>query len=868
MSTPNRLKKPLPRQAGAEDPAMPSPESLGKPHFMLASVAALYLDSFVPGFSNAERHAAAHALLRHESHQDGTHYHTETPGGLHPSFIKFNEVLTSQDQKMITHEEFVEAALEDVFDALCMQDRLDGGISLLIRCPGSQATDSLAAEHIAVDVYVTPRELHKFPEQVGGDVSLFVQGFCEQMAKHHLQCFTERCRIEDIQPPHRYPAPQVNPTGSQALPAPLVLTGSRIQFSARPPLNLNCDFKIHSTKPKGSSNTPIHPPSSFVQHTTALASDSLTSNTKPRRRRPADAFSLPRNVQHSNSPMPVIVYGPPIISIGPNTDVVLDRFRMGDGMIPELRELMTTGPKLEAIVPKAMLTKTFQVLGITIAVNAPYGTCLFFETYKPVMLIRVEWQDMSSQTFYASSTRSRRIQPSPRCHPRVQLSKEARILLTASRREKSRCFKTALDDVWARIDESVKTIASSNGKTIHRVQHDLYMGQRLLRSKRSKLSAWNAFCWKKNQTADKENGLLGKAVLPDLVQENRTEYHELSADAKASLLKEYEEHKAMKTTGTRISTKSKVNNVTQTLKAVENELNSLRCRTGAETILYTTRSSTDLPLCGIAYATEGVQDFMESVMNIDNQDLVSKMEGFAMSGICEEATGDPDAKMQWAHYWRNIVQRYLVICEGWPDGIPFGNLSKVSNSFTNLEMLLRKWKSGDIYWRQMDNEEFEELHRERNEKLNSGEIIELHRRTCSDKGKKCTCTRSPDENDENPPPRLRKKCTCARSPDENDENLPPRRRKKTHKSLPFVDTDTDTDTDNNNSNVNGTTPAPLTSLPSSSSSGSTQLEPSASLTTNGNELPPPLSGTGFNISFDFDGAYAHSNQLFAGPSAL
>ncbi|KAG1801746.1 uncharacterized protein BJ212DRAFT_1487638 [Suillus subaureus] len=163
---------------------MPSPESLGKPHFTLASVAALYSDTLTPGFSNAEHHAAARALLRHESHQDGTHYHTETPGGLHPSFIKFNKILMLQDQKMIMHEEFVEAALEDVFDVLCMQDRLDGGISLLIHCPGSQVTDSLTAEHIAVNVYVTPHELHKFPEQVGGDISLFVQGFCEQMAKH------------------------------------------------------------------------------------------------------------------------------------------------------------------------------------------------------------------------------------------------------------------------------------------------------------------------------------------------------------------------------------------------------------------------------------------------------------------------------------------------------------------------------------------------------------------------------------------------------------------------------------------------------------------------------------------------------------
>jgi hypothetical protein len=113
---------------------------------------------------------------------------------------------------------------------------------------------------------------------------------------------------------------------------------------------------------------------------------------------------------------------------------------------------------------------------------------------------------MSSQSFSAPSGGARRIQPLPRHRPRVHLSKEARALLNASRREKSRRFKAALNDAWHHIDESVKSIASSNHKSIRRVQQDLYMGQSLLRSKRLKSSAWNAFCWKKNLAIDKENG--------------------------------------------------------------------------------------------------------------------------------------------------------------------------------------------------------------------------------------------------------------------------------------------------------------------------------------------------------------------------
>ncbi|KAG2741522.1 hypothetical protein P692DRAFT_201684315, partial [Suillus brevipes Sb2] len=49
-------------------------------------------------------------------------------------------------------------------------------------------------------------------------------------------------------------------------------------------------------------------------------------------------------------------------------------------------------------------------------------------------------------------------------------------------------------------------------------------------------------------------------------------YHALSKDEQEDLLKEYAEWTSMKATGMRTSTKSKVNNITQTLKAVENEV--------------------------------------------------------------------------------------------------------------------------------------------------------------------------------------------------------------------------------------------------------------------------------------------------------
>jgi hypothetical protein len=112
----------------------------------------------------------------------------------------------------------------------------------------------------------------------------------------------------------------------------------------------------------------------------------------------------------------------------------------------------------------------------------------------------------------------------------------------------------------------------------------------------------------------------------------------------------FEDYKATKTQAFRISTKARINDVTQTLAAVENEvlscpqicadfrthfqqLNNLKSRAGVETMLFTTRGTTDLPLTGVAFTTEGVDHFLESAMKTDTQHFLGKMEGFAVQGV-------------------------------------------------------------------------------------------------------------------------------------------------------------------------------------------------------------------------------------------
>ncbi|KIK76926.1 hypothetical protein PAXRUDRAFT_96019, partial [Paxillus rubicundulus Ve08.2h10] len=114
-----------------------------------------------------------------------------------------------------------------------------------------------------------------------------------------------------------------------------------------------------------------------------------------------------------------------------------------------------------------------------------------------------------------------------------------------------------------------------------------------------------------------------------------------------------------------------------------------------------------------------------------------------------EITGEPKAKMQWAYYFQNITQCYMVIVEGWPDSIPFANLSSVTSSLPQLEMLQCKWEMGTTYWKKLTEGKYSELRQKCNEQLESSELMETSCHTHSDKGKKCS-HRSTEDLDDTP----------------------------------------------------------------------------------------------------------------------
>jgi len=107
---------------------------------------------------------------------------------------------------------------------------------------------------------------------------------------------------------------------------------------------------------------------------------------------------------------------------------------------------------------------------------------------------------------------AQRVQPKARRHIKVILSAEARAILKSNQRKKAERFREDLHDACRSLDKITKTLASKHHKSVRRVRNDLHLGAMKLRSRRGKINAWNAFCWKKrhsDRTASEldENGI-------------------------------------------------------------------------------------------------------------------------------------------------------------------------------------------------------------------------------------------------------------------------------------------------------------------------------------------------------------------------
>ncbi|KAG9313582.1 hypothetical protein JVU11DRAFT_5912 [Chiua virens] len=334
MSTPMKEKAANTAKAKVQ---MPGPSQDCQP-YAPGGVADLCSTLFRETFMVLQRLAASHALLQHGAHVDSTDNKPRTPGGLHPSYFGFQELKGGSTRLSLGHEDFKEVCMCDLFDTVVQQDRLDSGISLLLHCPGFTAQPNLGPENIIADVYVTLHVLDASQQQkMNENIAILIQGFCQEFALPHLHQFTKLCDIEGIgpipPPPH---APSIMLNSPPFLP-PAAIEGTCIRCSAQPYVTqavVNSSFsgakRVTSNVTKSSSaendrcNADRFSPDEVAKAILDATSDSESGKPES----PIVAKSTART--HA------------IISIGANTDAVLNRFGLSDQLIPHLRELVVS----------------------------------------------------------------------------------------------------------------------------------------------------------------------------------------------------------------------------------------------------------------------------------------------------------------------------------------------------------------------------------------------------------------------------------------------------------------------------------------------------------------------------------------------
>ncbi|KAH7904465.1 hypothetical protein BJ138DRAFT_1106801 [Hygrophoropsis aurantiaca] len=188
--------------------------------------------------------------------------------------------------------------------------------------------------------------------KVGEITAAIVQVFAQELAVEHTRHFTSRCSIEGVSALPTNLSLSAGPPHPPFLPAPENTMGCHIKCTTRPINALeHIMAEFHSSK--GSSH---------------VGPQSGTTSSRIRQRRPADAFQAGIFVKNSIALAPTVSSkfasdsthdrfpgGKPLISIGPHSDAIIDRFKMGDHTLPRLHELISTiqSSRWEAILRSA-----------------------------------------------------------------------------------------------------------------------------------------------------------------------------------------------------------------------------------------------------------------------------------------------------------------------------------------------------------------------------------------------------------------------------------------------------------------------------------------------------------------------------------
>ncbi|KAG6908714.1 hypothetical protein DXG01_003559 [Tephrocybe rancida] len=285
-----------------------------------SGIAAASLNNLKKSVPSAVRQTAARAILRHGIHLTD-HTEARRTNGLSSLYIHLHGRGDINGVELREQRQVIADLQDDVLDAITALDRADGGISTLLRSPGFQPSINMGAENVTVDLIVSPRELLEAEKELSKALALITQSFAQDIVIPHMFRFNQRCIIEGVIAPPAPPEGQsLKLKGNSHLPAAVPENGINVRCQCRPggARELLQDMAIADM----STRTPSNLPTVAVQDR-----HHLHANVTLRARKGHDSDIIDDGFSGA------------LISIGPRTDAVLDRFQLQAQEIPALRVL-------------------------------------------------------------------------------------------------------------------------------------------------------------------------------------------------------------------------------------------------------------------------------------------------------------------------------------------------------------------------------------------------------------------------------------------------------------------------------------------------------------------------------------------------
>ncbi|TFK59790.1 hypothetical protein BDN72DRAFT_905543 [Pluteus cervinus] len=183
-------------------------------------------------YSREQEAVAFRALNRLGAVRDGEHLLTRSLDGLSPMYTDFRKLIKTTATSGAarypnsTIRPHLENCRDDLFDAAATLDRIDGGITIIMRCAGSAGIVDVA--DVSLDTYITPLARDTGGERASRSIAEIFQKFGEELVVPHLADFVRRCGFENVIPPRpEVPAPYLQLAGPEYLPLPV---GERSAF--------------------------------------------------------------------------------------------------------------------------------------------------------------------------------------------------------------------------------------------------------------------------------------------------------------------------------------------------------------------------------------------------------------------------------------------------------------------------------------------------------------------------------------------------------------------------------------------------------------------------------------------------------------